>query len=900
MKKTCVLCAALLAAMSVSAAAETLAETLARFEKMGMPNVAGAEFANIRSSQNFTVFNLGVCGNAWMLSDETAPDGVRVATFVINGAETVRAAERAEKNSWDGYDVASFASWEKVRLQRATAQLSQRLENPKATVKNPGYAFLFALQLHRHGETALAEALARNLAETYGADDPDLFAREALCESLYKTACHEFRELGDSQRFSAELRRIAEQSPEAWSWRPVLREMLEHADVLALRGGGADLLPQGYEFSDKERDLALRLGALPEFVERYENYIRSSAIGNESGIPWLAPVAWTNRVPLLPRTEYEIRAMGIAALPMLIALCGDSPVNDAHDTFPYPATRAEKAMRILRDILPLSVQKDENAAWFVKNTRQIKDIATEFYEQHKDDSPEVLALAYVLNFNFYFNRNNALGFLRRQAHVKRIPELEIFLAEEASDFGAAEKDSSRRRLRTENMAKFALYYAACRNDDAFREDIAERLVRGAHSQAEIAASASPDDERVREAAIRERDEICKIAENLRAVSLAASDAELLAAPDDGGGSYGGRINEYANTILSARLNAMPFKDAYLAVLKQADPENIDVYVVLLNQRIHYEGDIDEVRNLVSATDGSEYWRNILENETGDWRSGLYLHMRLFDHEVLAKTVSLYGYSLLDCDEAEYASLLKRQLARLDGITEESLPISALESSQLSAARRDEIAGRFASVETRREAQAVFDALPVGEQDAAAGVFASHPELARKLALLSREITALTNMFEGADASAEIPAACAVRVGERMSADIAAELRRFCEAQMRKDIPTVCTAERKPGFGGWVITVRPFAEEEYYAPAPKGADADSLTKKIYCVGYTGLACETARVETFSYAFDRENPDSAPSRSRYFETASEEIISNPRNPSAPAFIHFATKGKMKYEN
>ena len=85
------LCILLLA--SLRASAETLAETAARFEKLGMPNVAGAEYVHIVDTdgyRNKQIVELGGCGNAWKISEETTPDGRRVATFVINGAEVVQ------------------------------------------------------------------------------------------------------------------------------------------------------------------------------------------------------------------------------------------------------------------------------------------------------------------------------------------------------------------------------------------------------------------------------------------------------------------------------------------------------------------------------------------------------------------------------------------------------------------------------------------------------------------------------------------------------------------------------------------------------------------------------------------------------------------------------------------
>ncbi|MCL1856161.1 MAG: hypothetical protein FWF84_00745 [Kiritimatiellaeota bacterium] len=86
------------------ASAETLGEAAARFEALGMPSVAGAEYANItRGQYGYGIDGLGGSGNAWKVAEETA-DGKRVrfsradmimkiaiwTGFLISRAETAK------------------------------------------------------------------------------------------------------------------------------------------------------------------------------------------------------------------------------------------------------------------------------------------------------------------------------------------------------------------------------------------------------------------------------------------------------------------------------------------------------------------------------------------------------------------------------------------------------------------------------------------------------------------------------------------------------------------------------------------------------------------------------------------------------------------------------------------
>ena len=236
------------------ASAETLAEAVARFEKMGMPNVAAAEFVKIipHYDDEKHIVEISASGNAWLLSEETMPDGRRVGNFIINGGERIRVAwsEWREEPSIEMHGADIRGTWEKARLKRAIGQvmqfpsgyekeLNRRLTEHEAELRlwkknldeeekedyeqyikrelvelkkreetyfslivikisgyldfycekfSTGHLYLFALQLHQQGETEAAEAFALELNRVFGAKKVEASALAALKKAHENTA----------------------------------------------------------------------------------------------------------------------------------------------------------------------------------------------------------------------------------------------------------------------------------------------------------------------------------------------------------------------------------------------------------------------------------------------------------------------------------------------------------------------------------------------------------------------------------------------------------------------------------------------------------------------------------------------------------------------------------------
>ncbi|MCL1888660.1 MAG: hypothetical protein FWF96_07310, partial [Kiritimatiellaeota bacterium] len=413
------------------------------------------------------VIGLGGCGNAWKISEETT-DGTRAATFVINGAEVVW-YKWPDGDWWKKREHDVTAEWEPARLKRAARQTMLMLAEHEARSKmtltreqqhardmddiisgrikfsetlTPGQVFLFALQLHRHGETEDAETLAAHLAQVFGADAVEASARVALAEAFYRSAYWRFRASKDWGRFYAEVQKVVEEGPEGWAWLPGLREMSRR-----------------FQFTDEEQVLIKNWEMDPAF-----SHSSVRATFDFPDTPWLVPESWLGHVELVSKSEQDIRALGMEALPMLIALCDEFPVKEealfGGLPFPHPLLRAEKARETLKRILPKSAM--ENGG------KSVKDKAAAFYETHKDASPEALALLYVF-MDFSIN-TKPFEYLRKRAQTKRIPEFEAFAMSvpfDAEDYGRDEL--------VPHLTKNVIDYAARHKDEKLLRGYADRL-----------------------------------------------------------------------------------------------------------------------------------------------------------------------------------------------------------------------------------------------------------------------------------------------------------------------------------------------------------------------------------------------------------------------------------------
>ena len=867
-------------------AAETMAETAARFEALGMPNVAGAEFAEILSAENHGIKTLGNNGNAWKISEEILPDGGRVAMFVVNGGEMVRfqwIKWNAALMDRAAAKIAHLVSQNQTRIRKQLEEMFARLRDTNNKLdKNEEYAlyvqtkrmqqlyvddsgvgqaFLFALQLHQHGESDAAEKIMRSLKGQYDADSLERFAREELSAALYRAACWRLVEHKDWRRFREEVQNVMRSAPEKWRWADAVNFALEQAQSIAEHG--ATPLPSGYQFSEDERELLKRLEAFPVF------YPNGSPLNEYSmdNVLWLIPETWAREMAFASDAEREIMLMGMKAIPMLVALCEHPPMPDSFQKFPHHALRSEKARRILQRLASPAFAGEYQPA--ERDIKKFQEAAAKFHEQYKDASLEALALVYAFGEGGYTVKEKALDFIKWQSRSKRIPELEAHF--KTVDFKS--KGYWRQPVDTD-LSDLVMHYAASQNNGQIIADFAARLNAAADSRANTIRNANAGDPFRSDADdAKARDRLREYADMLRAIDLSISDDDLRNACEKSD------AREH-QSIMRARLNAMPFKEMHLAALKCAQNSKYNGwrYIDLIRRRIENEGGVEKIKPLIKPTDGREFWLGLWTEDIESINASIVkFYAQLFDAEAHASALSIledesnplhkrYG-GFIDSRGAEF--MRKRFVARLDETPEERLPKLPWDTP-FSESQRASVAAVFAQAGARQEAARAFAELPEIEREWILESRAENPALAQKLAELSREIVAVTCAVEGAEAF--LP-----KTGERMSPEIIADLQRFCEARTLQESPVSCVAERQPGFGGWSVAITPLSIEM------RGAVA----------GISGLACEEGRLETI--AITPPSDDAGQTRGSAFERVASEIALGTRRAHTRAIMKFSTKGR-----
>ena len=833
--------------MQVSA--ETLSETVARFEALGMPSVAGAEYVNISGAYQCHVEELGGCGNAWKLSEETLPDGNRSATFVINGGETVRFARRV------GYGHQRInglltAEWEAMRLKRAAAQILQRLTfaQPESEENiNFGAVFLFALQLQQYGDTEAAARLAQSLREKFGDEQVEASARGELSEALYRAACWRLTEHKDWHVFCAEVREVLKTAPEKWDWAPAVETVLDRAQSIAAHGHTP--FPAGHSFTEAEQDLIKRLEAFPEFMSTFRSIY--GLFGDRT--LWLIPETWAHEKTFASEVERDVYLMGVKAVPLLLAVCDDPPMpKGTPQSFPHPTFRGEKAQQILRTIIPSAFQRLPQKPW---EERPIREAALTFYATHKDASPETLALVYLEDQNA-FNREDinqqAFNFLIRQSRSQPIPELETYFETVEIKFNSWSDFPAR------ELSNRIVHYAANQGNEHIIKNFAARLDASADAYADVQPGESEWEQEQRK---KVPDRLRKQAEQLRAIDLSISDEDLWK-----------RFKSYnvdaVESILRARLDAMPFKDMYLSILKNTKSrQGID----WLRQRVESEGGPEKVRQWIQPTDGRDGWIQIWTpamNEDYPYSFSCYTWIFESPSTYSIFFVDDYGRNARAKRGAD--TLKKRLLARVNGTPEDKLPKFSWEEPPLSTEQRAAIAGRFSTLATRQEAAHVAEQFSMIERETFVEICAEHPALAQELVRLSREIVEVSCTVEGAEAF--VP-----RVGELLSPEHVRKLQQFCTEQ----VLTVCAAERKDNFGGWSIAIT------------------ALTDANRCDILTGLAVADNRIEGMKSRLDSSTPKTADDemQNTAFLKTVDEIITGTSGMQSPAFFRFSKQGDSK---
>jgi hypothetical protein len=290
--------------------------------------------------------------------------------------------------------------------------------------------------------------------------------------------------------------------------------------------------------------------------------------------------------------DLEIRAMGLAAMPFLLAMAGDPALTEvdresvtAADavrssftsrdkaapegilaTMDRPATRGEVAGRILLEIAPTSVTGSQ---WHRKSNEDLLSACAEFAAKYRGASDEQLAVVYLGGDNSRL-QSAAMAFLLRAARVRRIPPFEEYLVSpivrdpEGYDY---EVELSTATQRARSLA----VYAASRGEEV--RPVVDRFLALAEKTADDYrkpanvnyGSAEKDQKHEQETQRRIRD----IAKGLSEIGYGRSPSELIAAILEETVKAEPAARGVHRETLIALLQAMPAGDALGLLLSTA-------------------------------------------------------------------------------------------------------------------------------------------------------------------------------------------------------------------------------------------------------------------------------------------------------------------------------------------
>ena len=540
-----------------------LAETVKRFEALGMPNVVNAEYVCLEYPRSIYIKSMlpypedETAGNAWLLEETCDAAGRRVGRFVVNGGKIVniqfmnrierRRLERGE------FDLPS-AQWQKARLIRDINAARRFLSDSPGTRKEndrkqyAGGLFLFALQLFQRGDTRAASEMVDGLCRTQDErDDAEKGALNDLMDGQYATIVWNFIKDRDWCRYRDGIRDLLVRHPDGWTNAKQLHDLLPLVEQRVDQG----VLPvTAPELSEADRRLATELSSLRT---QPAPFLRATHWWN---ILWLVPEAWPAGITAIGPVDLAIRARGINALPILLSMTNDTTLTECilwnpHGEsdmpnvgfLPRPASRGEVALRILVHILPERLLAEQQNLGYPNNVIRSAQM---LYTSHKNATHEALAVLYLPSWQGALN-SAAQTFLLNAARQKPVPEYATYLAETASLF-TRYYDANHTLL-----AEALVAYAAVRGTEAqsFVGAFCDRLESQAQEYRKPNGAFFGDAEATAERVRTTKEQLSQTAQTLRALRLDATDDALQS--EDGTKAE----QHYKQIMLTARRGGNP-------------------------------------------------------------------------------------------------------------------------------------------------------------------------------------------------------------------------------------------------------------------------------------------------------------------------------------------------------
>jgi hypothetical protein len=771
--------------------------------------------------------------------------------------------------------------------------------------------FLFALALQQRGDAESARTLMTALqAQENAWPALQQKAREILNEQRYRSLFFRFSETGDWIAFRDGMKALlASEGPRNWDRRSEVEQVLSGVEA-AIRG--ETNTPAG--FSEQERARARDL-LKAERLKVHVDYQRQDIL-------WLVPASWTNALPPGNDPDLRIRALGLKALPFLVALAGDEAYtkiplkNDGHYPgrqqvdLPRPMTRSEAALAILKEILPAGLTKGRNS-FEDRDPDELFEAATAFFKDNQDKTDDQVAGLFLSDPSEGASPGPALAYLQTKAATGPVPSLEEYLLKGGAvlrrySFEPASLD------RVDELIRYGV--ARGKAVEPLARQMADLLERDAKDYTKP-ENVSYGDAEENEKHVREvKAKLTETAARVRALEWEASNDRLVTLWIEGDST----ASSYTNTLLQCRLEAMPPREAFRFLLERAVRESEPKARMRVAGRASALLYVKPAASYAESKDYPDLWKALLA-DTRDWEGHrvcdtyLVLQEKLFGrsrekgarNNDLTELYSAKDYNLGRMNASSDVMALinqygdegralaqRRALARLAGTPEDRLPPFP-GPGDVDAAGWKKVAAALASVKSRAEAEAAVRGLSLAERIGLAGMLTNEPALNRTLAPYALTVTNV--VVEGDPVLEKLLKSW---MNKPADANLVRLLQEYAASQARLLHAVTASLERGENFGGCVVRAVAYIPEKEKREDKKG------TWKI--VGYSGQAAASGVYGAADWRlFGKPAPErwgefdsSPPDARRDFEKAArEEFFGERPAASSAGFVVFQTQWRTE---
>lgn len=344
--------------------AEALEETVARYEALGMPNVAGAQYVRLKYDYSFSVSgrfsfsDVGFCGNGWLMP--LADGSTNLVIYSIMGERIAVPAN--VKGIWEPARLARdiFYVTEAAGTMTHSGDDVGSLNPPNLFMlqsysENPLGIFFFALQLFRHGEKDQARTIIDIFGKKGLLDKLDRMATERLAETRLLIAFQGFARNRDFVAYAVAVEDVQRSFSNIVS--DAFGEKINQSLCLA-RQRVAGKIADVPGLSEEDQKIAGQLVSLREPLVPlcYTVYgLRGPKL--QRSYPWLLPEACLGLFPDTEGPVWDLLRKGPEMIPVLVAMEEDRVLVDGFfktfwdDGRDGPSSRRDVASAMLSAVL---------------------------------------------------------------------------------------------------------------------------------------------------------------------------------------------------------------------------------------------------------------------------------------------------------------------------------------------------------------------------------------------------------------------------------------------------------------------------------------------------------------------------------------------------------------------